>query len=155
MKSAGRERGKEIRKRPAEDARRQQNAGKMLNRGNEPNKSFRINKSRKKRTQNELKTNSILSAKSAHQSGKEGFGCQVSGVRGKKSRFQVSGARSAVAWENYAARLPTGHCPPEPAPENASRGTNSPQRGRLHTELSGSLGRGCYFSTLHFSTSRN
>jgi hypothetical protein len=62
----------------------------------------------------------------------------------------VSGARSAVAWEYYAARLPTGYYPPEPAPENVSRGTKSPQRGRLHTESSGSLGRGCYFSTLDF-----
>ena len=70
---------------------------------------------------------------------------QVSGVR-----FQLSGARSAVAWEYYAARPPTGYCPPEPAPENVSRGTKSPQRGRLHTESSGSLGRGCYFSTLDF-----
>ena len=65
-------------------------------------------------------------------------------------RFQVSGARSAVAWQYYAARLPAGYCPPEPAPENVSRGTKSPQRGRLHSESSGSLGRGCYFSTLDF-----
>jgi hypothetical protein len=55
MESAGRERGKEVPKRPAGGAKRQGNAKKILNRGNEPNKSFRINKSRKKRTQNELK----------------------------------------------------------------------------------------------------
>jgi hypothetical protein len=36
MESAGRECGKEIRKRLAEDAKRQQNARKMLNGGNEP-----------------------------------------------------------------------------------------------------------------------
>jgi hypothetical protein len=36
MKSAGRERGKEIRRRPAEGAKRQENAKKILNRGNEP-----------------------------------------------------------------------------------------------------------------------
>ena len=54
MESAGGERGKEVRKRPAGGAKRQGNARKILNRGNEPNKSFRINKSRKKRTQNEL-----------------------------------------------------------------------------------------------------
>jgi len=54
MESAGRERGKEVRKRPAGGGKRQGNAKKILNRGNELNKSFRINKSRKKRTQNEL-----------------------------------------------------------------------------------------------------
>ena len=54
MESAGRECGKETRKRPAGGAKRQANAKKILNRGNEPNKSFRINKSLKKRTQNEL-----------------------------------------------------------------------------------------------------
>jgi hypothetical protein len=36
MESAGRERGKEMRKRPAERGKRQENAIKMLNRGNEP-----------------------------------------------------------------------------------------------------------------------
>jgi hypothetical protein len=54
MESAGRERGKETRKRLAGGAKRQGNTKKILNRGNEPNKSFRINKRRKKRTQNEL-----------------------------------------------------------------------------------------------------
>jgi hypothetical protein len=54
MESVGGERGKEVRKRPAGGAKRQGNAKKILNRGNEPNKSFRINKSREKRTQNEL-----------------------------------------------------------------------------------------------------
>jgi hypothetical protein len=53
MESAGRERGKEVRKRPAGGAKRQGNAKKILNRGNEPNKSFKINERRKKQTQNE------------------------------------------------------------------------------------------------------
>jgi hypothetical protein len=35
MSSAGRERGKKIRKRPAEGAKQQENAKKILNRGNE------------------------------------------------------------------------------------------------------------------------
>jgi hypothetical protein len=62
----------------------------------------------------------------------------------------VSVARSAVAWEYYAARLPTGYWAPETAPENVSRGTKSPQRGSLHSESGRSLGCGCYFSTLDF-----
>jgi len=57
MKSAGRARGKETRERPAGGAKRQGNAKKILNRGNEPNKSFIINKSVKKTNPNELKTN--------------------------------------------------------------------------------------------------
>jgi hypothetical protein len=36
MESAGRERGKEIRKRPAGGGKRHGNAKKILNRGNEP-----------------------------------------------------------------------------------------------------------------------
>jgi hypothetical protein len=36
MESTRRERGKEIRKRPAGDGKRQENAKKILNRGNEP-----------------------------------------------------------------------------------------------------------------------
>jgi hypothetical protein len=36
MEGAGRERGKEIRKRSAGGAKRQENAKKILNRGNEP-----------------------------------------------------------------------------------------------------------------------
>jgi len=130
--------------------RLQRKSKKILNRGNEPKDLLETQHLAVFGAKNELKTNSILSAKSAYQSGKVGFGCQVPGVRCKRSRFQVSGARSAVAWEYYAARLPAGYCPPEPAPENVSRGTKSPQRGRLHSESSGSLGRGCYFSTLDF-----
>jgi hypothetical protein len=79
-----------------------------------------------------------------------GFGIQEVKEQVPGGGFQVAGARSAVAWEYYAARLPAGYCPPEPALENVSRGTKSPQRGRLHSESSGSLGRGCYFSTLDF-----
>jgi hypothetical protein len=37
---------------------------------------------------------------------------------------------------------------PFPTPENAPRETKSPRLTRLHSESSGSLGRGCYFSTL-------
>ena len=78
MKSAGRERGKEIRKRPAEGGKWQENVKKILNRGNEPNKSLRINKSRKKRTQNE-----------------PSFGCKNEQIKAKKrvlgGGFHVAG----------------------------------------------------------------
>ncbi len=42
------------------------------------------------------------------------------------------------------------YCLPGLAPENVASGTKNPQRGRQHTESSGTLGRGFYFSTLDF-----
>jgi hypothetical protein len=40
--------------------------------------------------------------------------------------------------------------PLQVTPEKAPSGTKSPRRGRLQGASSGSLGRGCYFSTLDF-----
>ena len=81
MDSAGRERGREIRKRPAGGGKRQEDARKILNRGNEPKDLLKTQHLAfflsEKRTQNELKTNSILSAKSEDQSENK----QDSGVR--------------------------------------------------------------------------
>jgi hypothetical protein len=71
----------------------QRKSKKILNRGNEPKDLLETQHLAVFGAKNELKTNSILSAKSAYQSGKVGFGCQVPGVRCKKSRFQVSGVR--------------------------------------------------------------
>jgi len=135
--------------------RLQRKSKKILNRGNEPKDLLETQHLAVFWSENEPKTNSILSAKSAYQSGKVGFGCQVPGVRCKKGRFQVSGfgcqgPEVRLPGSTMRPRLPAGYCPPEPAPENVSRGTKSPQRGRLHSESSGSLGRGCYFSTLDF-----
>jgi len=65
---------------------------------------------------------------------------QVSGVRGQKC-----GCLGALCGPRDDGSLPA----PTFSPERAS-GNKSPQRGRLHTESSGSLGRGCYFSTLDF-----
>jgi hypothetical protein len=87
MASAGRERGKEIRKQPAGGGKRQENAKKILNRGNEPkdllktqNLAFFEAKNEPKRTQNEL-----------------GFERKRSRSKRKKqvvsARFQVVGAR--------------------------------------------------------------
>ena len=108
MESAGRERGKEVRKRPAGGAERHGNAKKILNRGNEPNKSFGINKSRKKRTQNELDfepNNAQITPKKRvlggvfHVAG--GFSVEVAraGVR-----FQVSGARVSTGVQESILR---------------------------------------------------
>ena len=69
-----------MRKRPAEDAKRQQNAKKMLNGGNELKDLLRTQHLAGLGAKNELKTNSILSAKEADQSEKAGFGIQESGV---------------------------------------------------------------------------
>jgi hypothetical protein len=60
MKSAATERGREIRKRPAEDGKSQENPKKILNRGNEP-KNLVITKDLAFfGAKNEPKTNSIL-----------------------------------------------------------------------------------------------
>ena len=56
------------------------NAKKILNRGNEPKDVLETQHLAVFGAKNELKTNSILSAKSAHQSGEVGFGCQGLGA---------------------------------------------------------------------------
>jgi hypothetical protein len=66
MDSAGRERGKEIRKQPAGDGKRRGNAKKILNRGNEPKDLLKTQDLTFFEAKNEPKTNSILSAKSAN-----------------------------------------------------------------------------------------
>jgi hypothetical protein len=85
MERAGRKRGKEIRKRPAGGAKGQQTAKKMLNRGNELNDLLETQDLASFGAKNELKTNSILSAKSANQSRKTGVRGQVPGVRGRRT----------------------------------------------------------------------
>jgi len=65
MESACRERGKEIRKRPAGDGRWQGNAKKILNRGNELKDLLQTQHLELFRAKNELKTNSLLSAKTS------------------------------------------------------------------------------------------
>jgi hypothetical protein len=65
MGSAGRERGKEMRKRPAEGGKRQQKAKKILNRGNELKDLLKVQHLAFFRAKNELKTNSIFERKSA------------------------------------------------------------------------------------------
>ena len=108
MESAGGERGKEIRKRPAGGAKRQGNAKKILNRGNELNKSFRINKSRKKRTQNELDfepKNAQITPKKRVLSGAFHVTCGFSvGVARAGIRFQVSGARGSAGVQESILR---------------------------------------------------
>ena len=63
MESAGRERGKGIRKRPAEGGKRSENAKKILNRGNEPKDLLKSRHLALFGAKNEPKTNSILCAK--------------------------------------------------------------------------------------------
>jgi hypothetical protein len=93
MESATRERGKEMRKRPAEGGKRQENAKKILNRGNEPKDLLKIQHLAIFAAKNEPKTNPILSAKTADQSEKTGL------------RWQVSCDRQGVS-----ARLKYGVC---------------------------------------------
>jgi hypothetical protein len=67
MESAGTERGKEIGKRPAGGGKRQENAKKMLNRGNKLKDLLKTQDLAFFGAKNKPKTNSILSAKSANQ----------------------------------------------------------------------------------------
>jgi hypothetical protein len=54
MRELASQRGKEVANRPGGGGKCVKNQKKILNKRNEPNKSFRINKNAKKRTQNEL-----------------------------------------------------------------------------------------------------
>jgi hypothetical protein len=78
MQSAGRERGKEVRKRPAGDGKRHENAKKILNRGNEPKDLLKTQHLAFFGAKNEPKTNPTLSAKEADQSEKTGCKCKIS-----------------------------------------------------------------------------
>jgi hypothetical protein len=66
MKTAGRERGEKVRKPEASGAERQENAKKILNRGNEPKDLLKTQNLAFFEAKNEPKTNSILSAESAN-----------------------------------------------------------------------------------------
>ena len=79
MSSAGRERGKEIRKRPAEGAKQQENAKKILNRGNELKDLLAIKDLAYFGAKNELNISSILSANDANSSEKTAFQRKLSG----------------------------------------------------------------------------
>ena len=81
MESAGRERGKNVRKPEASGAERQENAEKIPNRGNELRDLLTTQDLAFFRAKNEPKTNSILSAKSADQSENK----QDSGARSRDS----------------------------------------------------------------------
>jgi hypothetical protein len=66
MSSARRERRKEVQKPPAGKPKRLENTKKILNRGNELKDLLQIQHLARFGAKNELKTNSILSAKSAN-----------------------------------------------------------------------------------------
>jgi hypothetical protein len=81
MERAGRERGKEIGKRRAEDGKRKKMQKDVKNRGNKLKDALQTKHLAVFRTKNRPKTNSILSAKSANQSEKTGCKCKVSSDR--------------------------------------------------------------------------
>jgi hypothetical protein len=80
MENAGTEGAKGIQDRHGGGAKRFGNAKKILNRGNELKDLLKTQHLAVFWSENELKTNSILSAKSADQSGEVGFGCQGLGA---------------------------------------------------------------------------
>jgi len=121
MESAGRERGKEVRKRPAGGAKRQGNAKKILNRGNEPTDLLKKQDLAFFGAKNELKTNSILSAKSVDYTKKAGFRWHV-------SRDRRLGRTLTLSRESVACSGSTPH-PPVPSGESAGAGHPLPQGG--------------------------
>jgi hypothetical protein len=79
MKSTGAECGKKVGRRPAEGGEWQENAKKILNRGNELKDLLKTKDLALFGAKNELKTNSILRAKEAVQSEKPDCTCNISG----------------------------------------------------------------------------
>jgi hypothetical protein len=73
MEGAGPKRGKEMRNSPAEGGKEQENAKKILNRGNEPKDVLKTQHLASYGAKNELQTNSILSAKTSKSKRKRGF----------------------------------------------------------------------------------
>ena len=96
MESAGRERGKETRKQPAEDGKWHENAKKILNRGNEPKDLLKTQDLAffwsEKRTQNE-----------------PNFECKNEQIKAKKQglggRFHVTGGGSLARSKYEVCRL--------------------------------------------------
>ena len=159
MLDAPRHRWQGVLNRPPGCGRWTQKAKKILNRGNEPKNLLETQHLAVFWSENEPKTNSILSAKSADQSGEVGFRCQGLGVggwglgAGLRFRGQESGGRKSrfrvpdVRCQGPEVRLPGStmrrrYCLPGLAPENVASGTKNPQRGRQHSGSSGTLGRG-------------
>jgi hypothetical protein len=159
MENAGTEGAKGIQNRHGGDGKRFGNAKKILNRGNELKDLLKTQHLAVFGAKNELKTNSILSAKSADQSGEVGFRCQGLGVggwglgAGLRFRGQESGGRKSrfrvpdVRCQGPEVRLPGStmrrrYYLPGLAHENMASGTKNPQRGRQHSGSSGTLGRG-------------
>ena len=81
MPDAPRHRLQGVLNRPPGCGRWAEKAKKILNRGNEPKDLLETQHLAVFWSENEPKTNWFLSAKSANQSGKVGFGCPVPGVR--------------------------------------------------------------------------
>jgi hypothetical protein len=77
MESAGRERGKKIRKQPARGGKRQENARKILNRGNRAKDALKTQHLTISRARNEPKANPVLSAKEDDQSERVGCRCNA------------------------------------------------------------------------------
>ena len=99
MKSAGRERGKEMRKQTAGGERRQQNAKKMLNKGNELRDLLKTRHLALLGAKDELKTNSVLSPNSmiprlttAHKNARSTLEC---GGLTPPCSFEIHTAQSA------------------------------------------------------------
>jgi hypothetical protein len=76
MKSTGRECGKKVGRRPAEGEEWQENAKKILNRGNELKELLKTNDLAFFGAKNELKTNSVFSAKRARSKRKNELSAQ-------------------------------------------------------------------------------
>jgi hypothetical protein len=99
-----------MRKRPAGDAKRQHNAKKMLNRRNELKDLLETQDLAVFRAKNELKTNSLLSAKEADQSEKPGFRIRDSGARRHGSRLRSGSTQSRIqdsGFRSQESRLTT------------------------------------------------
>jgi hypothetical protein len=92
MESVGKERGKEMQKRPAEDAKRQQNAKKMLNRRNELKDLL------------ETQDLAVLCAKNELQIQDSGFGIQVLGFRSQGSGIGSRGSGVRIQDSGYRSR---------------------------------------------------
>ncbi len=151
MENAGTEGAKGIQNQHAGGAKRFRNAKKILNRGNEPKDLLKKQDLAFSAPQNKL----FFECKKPRSKRRSRFRapgprCQVQGEQVSRSRCQVSGTRSAVAWEYNASTL----LPPRTRSRECGKRDKKPATGQAAQRIKRHPGTWFLLLDPRLSTSR-